>query len=245
MKRLTLLGCVVGIASTAQAQARSSSDDLAAWYGIMVSPAGAFPSIETASSATTQLAFRASTWKAPGTDVNQNNFGISYLSAPAASNIRYGLTVGWLQPSGASASDGTIMFGGDAGGPFWQNAASTNAGTTFGLDWKLSVGGGHSRAEGGIEYWSVVGQVPFKWTYRMASKSALSAFASAGYGVAGVGDAADAENGMRPMLSFGGAWTSARGLGLHLGAQQVMLDDTGSGGPPWVMGFSLSLPLGR
>jgi hypothetical protein len=71
----------------------------------------------------------------------------------------------------------------------------------------------------------------------------LSAFASAGYGVAGVGDYADAEFGMRPIVAFGGSWASRGGMGIQAGAHQVMQEIEGLS-PPWVLGASLFFPIG-
>ena len=205
MNRLTLSCCLLVVAASAGAQ-QQSTEDAAAWYGIMFTPVGAFPEIEPASRASSQLSFRGNKWSIPVTNApSQNSFGLTYYFRPKG-GVRYDVTLGWLQRSnGSSLNEGTGVAGGAATGSFRQSAAADAPGNSIGLDWKFSFGLGHSPGNGGTEYWSVVGQVPLKWQYQLANKSALSAFASAGYGVAGVGDYADAEQGLRPMASFGAA----------------------------------------
>lgn len=227
-----LAGLVLGV-GVAGAQQQRSTDDASAWYGVMVTPVGAFPTMEMGPG----VALRASRWKDPAGEVAQNSFGLAYRPR-SASSIQYDLTVGWVQPDDDTPiKDGTGIIGGSAAAPIWQSGA-------FGIGWKFNVGLGHSTANGGSEYWSLVGQLPVSWTLAMPNKSSVSAFASAGYGVAGVGDFADAEQGLRALVSFGGGWTSAGGFGLHVATQQVMLDLDGVS-TPWVTGLSLSLPIGR
>lgn len=233
MRGSWLLAGFVLWAGTAAAQQQRSTDDAAAWYGVMVTPVGAFPTMEMGSG----LALRASRWKDPTGDAAQNTFGFGYRPR-STSSIQYDLTVGWVQPDdGTPIKDGTGIIGGSAAAPIWQSGG-------FGIDWKFNVGLGHSTANGGSEYWSLVGQLPVKWTLTMPNKASFSAFASGGYGVAGVGDFADAEQGLRALVSLGGGWTSAGGFGVHIATQQVMLDLDG-GSTPWVTGLSLSLPIGR
>lgn len=242
MKQRMLIGCIAIFASAAQAQ--RSSEDAAAWYGIMITPVGAFPSISANTSARTEWALSGSRWKLPVVNEGQNSFAVTYLPRPA-DKMRYEATVGWFQPGGgAGADDGAIMLGAAAGAPFWRSAAIDAVGSAIELGWKASFGFSHSRGNGGSEYWSAVGQVPLRWSYQAASKSVLSAFASAGYGVAGVGDYADADQGTRPLVSFGGGWTAAGGFGIHLGTLLVPGDIEGVS-PPWVASASISIPLGR
>ena len=47
------------------------------------------------------------------------------------------------------------------------------------------------------------------------------------------------------MIGFGGAFTSARGIGIHLGTQLVPLDlGPSADSAPWVIGAALSFPIG-
>jgi hypothetical protein len=250
MKRLTLLGCALFVTVGSVAQAQSSGKDAAAWSGLMLSPAGAFPAIETSAGGRTdgarQLAIRVSSWSFKDSDVRQNNYGISFL-APATSKVRYSGTVGWSQPSGDTGgdNDGLILLGGDIASALWESPASAGGNTSFSLDWKASMGLGHFTGEGGGNAWSLALQVPFKFMYKMASKSDLSAYVNAGFALAGVSDDTDSETGTRPMYGLGGAWTSAGGVGIHLGAQRIPLDfgiiDID---PPWVGSLAVSFPVG-
>lgn len=250
MKRLTLLGCTLLVAVGSVAQAQSSEKDAAAWFAIMSSPLGAFPAIETSAGGRTdgarQLAIRVSSWSFKDSDVRQNNYGISLL-APATSKVRYNATVGWSQPSGDTGGDddGLILLGGDISSALWQTPANTNSATSFSLDWKAGVGLSHFTGTGGGNAWTIAAQVPFKFMYQMANKSDLSAYVSAGFALAGISDDTDSDNGTRPFYGLGGAWTSAGGVGIHLGAQRVPLDfgllDID---PPWVGSLAVSLPVG-
>jgi hypothetical protein len=244
MKKVTLLSCalVVGASMSAQAQ---SPHDLAAWFGIMMTPVGALPQIELAPTGApnaSHLAFRAASWSVSGSDVRDNNLGITYFN-PASATLRYSISTAWLQPD-ADGADGTFMVGGDVAGDLWKSAAAANNPNSFSIDWRANLGFGRFTGDGGGNSWSIVGQVPFKWTHQMASNSALSAFASAGFGFAGIGDDTDSESGTRPIFGFGGAWTSAGGLGIHLSTQKVMLDTGGTDSPPWNSALSVSIPMG-
>jgi hypothetical protein len=248
MKRLTLLSCALAVAAQA-AQAQSSDKDFAAWSGIMFTPVGVFPGIETSAGGRTddarQLALRFSSWSFEGSDVRENSFGVSLIN-PATSSVRYGFTLGWTQPSGdtGGSNDGLILLGGDIGGALWTSATTANSANSFSLGWKGNLGFGRFTGDGGGNSWSLVGQVPFKWMYKMANKSDLSAYVSAGFGFAGVSDDTDSESGTRPIFGLGGAWTSAGGVGIHLGWQKVPLDTGGFGDVPAVGSLSVSFPVG-
>lgn len=247
MRKLTLLSCaLVVVGSTAQAQ--TSDSNLSAWYAMMLTPVGAFPAIETSAGgrtdATPQIAIRLATWKFKDDDTRLNNFGATWMNA-ATSPLRYGFTLGWNQPSGGGAggNDGTLMLGAEAGGALWKSAAAGSA-SSFSLGWKGSGGYGRYMGTGGGNTWSLVGQVPLSWMYTMADKSMLSAYASGGFGFAGISDDTDSDSGTRPMFGLGGAWTSAGGVGVHLGGQQVPADFGFGVKAPWVMGLSVSFPVG-
>lgn len=243
--KVSLIGSALVVAGSVAA-AQSSSKDAAAWSGIMSSPVGAFPQIETTAGGRTdgskQLAIRVSSWKFANASERANSIGATYL-APATSRVRYSATLGWTEPTGDDG--GTFLVGGDAASALWESAANT--GSSFSIDWKLSLGLGHMSGNPGGTVWSAVGQLPLKWKYHTAGKSDLSAFVSPGYGLAGTTDvgSTEAETGTRPIVGFGGAWTSAGGVGLHVGAQLVPLDLGPSGGKsPWVGGLAVSFPIG-
>lgn len=241
MSKLLRFGWILVLATTAQAQQRSTEEG-AGWYGIMFTPVGAFPSlIASAPGDPPRLALNASRWEEPVTGVGQNSYGLTFLPRQKQ-DIRFAVTVGWVQAAeGVPAKNGTLMAAASAAGKLWGAGRDTSG---FGVDWMTTFGLGRSSANGGYEYWSAAGQLPVKWSRALSNRSTLSAFASPGYGVAGVGDFADAEFGLRPLISLGGAWTSAGGVGVHVATQSVLLDVDGES-PPWVTGLSISLPLGR
>ena len=248
MKRTTLLGCALVVVAGA-AHAQASDKAIAAWSGIMFTPVGAFPSIEPSAGGRTdgarQFAIRVSTWKFDGSDTRENSFGLSLL-APGTSKLRYGGTIGWTQPSGntGGSNDGLVLLGGDIASALWTSKAAGNSASSFTLDWKANLGFGRFTGSGGGTSWSLVGQLPFKWLYKLEDKSELSAYASAGFGVAGVSDNTTSESGTRPMFGFGGAWTSSGGVGIHLATQRVPVDFGFGISSPWATQLAFSFPVG-
>ena len=241
-----VLGCALVLLATA-AQAQSSSKDFSAWQGIMFTPVGAFPGIEPSLGGRTddskQLALRGSTWKFASDDDRQNSVGVSYF-APPSSAIRYGATMGWTEPSGGN---GVFLIGLETAGDFLKASSMSGTGSAFTIDWKLSAGLGHFSGSVGGTVWSFVAQAPILWQYRMVSKSELSLHLTPGFGLGGTTDSGglEAETGTRPMIGLGGAFTSARGIGLHLGAHLVPIDlGPTADSAPWVMGAALSFPIG-
>jgi hypothetical protein len=237
-------GCAFVLLASA-AQAQSSSKDFAAWQGIMFTPVGAFPGLEPSLGGRTddskQLAVRGSTWKFASDEDRMSSVGVSYF-APPSSTGRYGATLGWTEPSGGG---GVFLGGLEAAGDFLQMGSRSGTGSAFGIDWKLSAGVGQFSGSVGGTIWSFVGQLPMQWKMRMASTSELSLHVTPGFGLAGTGDAGsvEAESGTRPMIGFGGAFTSARGIGIHLGTQLVHLGPTADSAP-WLIGAALSFPIG-
>ena len=191
---------------------------------MMFTPVGALPGLELASGGTvdrrSQFAVRLASWKFDGATDRNTNFGASWLS-PMGSKALFGATLGWMEPGGGG--DGVL--------------------TAVGIDLKGSLGFAHFTASGGgadANAWSLVGQAPIKIRHTLQSKAMVSGFVSLGFGVGGLSDDVNSETGTRPMFSLGGAWTSAGGVGIHLGGSQVIID----GDPPWVWALSGSFPIG-
>ena len=266
MRTVVAFGLVVVTGHLLPAQ--SSSKDAAAWTGIMFTPAGAFPLVRTWPTANDtrdsarltaggfvwtpgsphavdaeQLIFHGSTWKSGGSDVRNTSVGVTYLTHPS-SRIRYGGTIGWMEPTGGG---GVFLVGLEALDDIWQGGAVTTVGSSFTLGWNATGGLGHISSGVGGTVWSAVLQLPLKWRYQSSSRSSLAAFVAPGFGLAGTTDAGsvEAETGTRPMIGFGGGWTSARGIGLHVGTHMVPLDlGPGSESSPWVLALALSVPIG-
>lgn len=236
MQKLVALTLTVVLGTSIRAQ--SSEKDVAAWTGIMLSPAGAFPAMQLAGGGK-QLAFHASTWNDAGADERQNSVGVSY-SAPQSSRVRYGATMGWTEPSGGG---GVFLLGLDVTGDLLRRAVDAAAGSSFTADLKASLGMGNITATPGGVVWSFVGQLPLGWQYTSASKSVLSAHVTPGFALAGTTDigSEEAATGTRPVIGAGAAWTSAGGVGLHVGTQMVPLDLGPTGeSSPWVVAIGLS-----
>jgi hypothetical protein len=237
-KRLLVVACALFVMA-APLSGQASDNDHFGWFGLMMTPVGAFPQIELPSGGTvdrrTQFAIRLASWKYEAQDDRNSALGLTFFS-PMGTKARFGATLGWFDPGGPG--DGTIMAGADLGAPIW--ASATTEPTAVSIDVAGSLGIGRFTGSGGGTAWSLAGHVPFKIRHTFASKSMVSGFVRLGYGVAGVSDGGDAENGSRPLIGFGGAWGFAGGAAVHLGAQQVMID----GDPPWVGTLAITFPFG-
>ena len=235
MKKLIALTLAAAVGTSVHAQ--SSEKDAAAWTGIMLSPAGAFPATQLAGGGK-QLTLHASTWKYASVDERQNSIGVSY-SAPQSAKIRYGATAGWMEPSGGG---GTFLLGIDVTGDLTETSA--NPGASFDVDLKASLGMGNITATPGGVVYSLVGQLPLGWQYTTAGQSVFNVHVTPGYSFAGTTDigSEEAASGTRPVIGAGASWTSAGGVGFHVGTNLVPLD-LGPGGdsPPWVLGAALSI----
>ena len=233
-----MLGCVALLAA-APVSAQTGTDG--AWSGMMLTPVGALPALELPSGGTvdrrTQFAVRLASWKDEGATDRNTTYGLTMFSA-MGEKARFGTTVAYLQPSGDD--DATLMIGGDLGMPVWVSAQTDP--TAVSIDVKGSVGYGHFLGDASVNTWSVVGQVPIKIRHELANRSMLSGFVGLGFGFAGMSVEGLTDNGTRPMISAGGAWTSAGGIGIHLGGQQVILDSDPA--PPWVWSLSGTFPMG-
>jgi hypothetical protein len=236
-------GCAALLAA-APVRAQSAGD-FAAWTGIFFTPVGALPGLELPSGGTTdrrtQLGVQVASWKFEGDEDRNTNFGIKLL-APMGTKARFGATLGWMEPGGGG--NGVLIGGVDVGAPVWVSA--TTEPTAVSIDVKGSLGFGHFTADGGganSSAWSLVGSVPIKIRHTLASKAMVSGFVGLGFGFAGVSDDTDSESGTRPMISLGGAWTSAGGVGIHLGGQKVIIDSD-PGDFPWVWALGGTFPMG-
>ncbi len=238
MKKRFMLG-FAALAFAMPAIAQTSAGDFAAWTGVSFTPVGALPGLELPSGGTvdrrTEFAVRVASWKFDLADDRNTNFGFSILT-PVGTKARFGGTLGWVQPAGGG--DGVLMGGLDLGTPVWVSA--TTEPTAVSIDVKGSLGLSRFTGTDGFNAWSLVGQAPIKIRHTLANKSMVSGFVSLGFGFAGISGSGDSESGTRPLIGLGGAWRSAGGIGIHLGAGQVILD----GDPPWVWTLSATFPMG-
>jgi hypothetical protein len=243
MNRKRLMLVCAAMMSASPAAAQPSPGDFAAFFGLLFTPVGALPALELPSGGTvdrrTEFAVRLASWKFDAGDDRNTNFGFSLLT-PVGTRARFGATLGWMQPAGGG--DGVLLGGVDLGMPVWVSA--TTDPTAVSIDVKGSLGIGHFTADGGganNNAWSLVAEAPIKIRHVLANKSMVSGFVSLGFGFAGISDDADSESGTRPLIGLGGAWRSAGGIGIHLGASQVIID----GDPPWVWALNATFPIGR
>jgi hypothetical protein len=226
-------------ASTASAQ---TLDDFTAWLSLIQTPVGALPAIDAAPTGTgndrSQVwAVRATSWKFNGA-ADRNNTIAGSVIAPVGTNASFTATVGYLKMGGG---DGTYMLAADYERPLWESAPTAGSPLGFSIAGKGSGGFGHFTGGSGYNVGSFAASLPIGARYVMANKSALSVHVTPGYGfgkLSGGSGGVDNGSGTRPLIGFGGAFTTASGFGFHLGMQKVVIQ----GNAPWTTGLAFSFP---
>lgn len=242
MKRaFVVAGAAILAAAPIQAQ---SVSDAVAHFALMTSPIGSLPNVELPSGGTVDrranLGLRVGSWKIDGIDSRFNTYGATF-SFPTGAKARIGATLAYGKAAEAN-SDAWLMLGVDAGAPVW--ASATTEPNAVSIDFRGNVGFSSFQNDDGGTSMTLVGQVPLKFRHTFTGKSIFSAHVTPGFGWASFKDDFTDESGTRPMIGFGGAWTTSTGVGLHLGTQQVILDAPGSS-PPWVLSFAVTVPIGQ
>lgn len=242
---LYLTAFAVALPISVQAQ---TEKDFAAWTAMMVTPVGALPPVMLVPSMkggarAGAFAFSASRWKFDGSGEEANyNYGISYAH-PVAQKAMASGTLAYMRPGcSGGGCDGTLMLGGDLQAPVWENATVSSGGqTTFGVNLKGSLGWGRFLGSGNQNALSLVGTVPLTARFTMSNKSLLSAFLAPGFGFGRITfGGSPSESGSRPLVGGGIAWTSADGIGVHLGIQKILIKETFTKFPTNV-GLALSI----
>lgn len=240
-KATILCSLVIAVATPDVARAQSEKD-FAAWFAMMLTPVGSLPPMVIvptmkAGVRAPTFAGRLGRWAFPGDNLTNYTFGATMV-APVATKALLSGTLAYMKPGCAAGDtcDGTLMLGADIEAPFAESMSTQATGKTIlSASLKGSLGYGRFLGSGGGNAISLVGFVPLSVRYVMASNSTLSAFLSPGFGIGNVSDSGNSEQGTRPLLGGGAAWSSATGVGIHLSAQKVFID----GGPTmWGLSFS-------
>lgn len=239
----------IALAAGAQSTAEAQSDgDFAAWAAIMLTPAGAFTPVVVAPAMKDGerlpvFLVRGGTWKLEGGRSNYTFGGT--MAAPIFRRATLSATVGYFKPGcdpGVNC-DGTLMAGADLEAPVVERVVSQATSRTV-LNARLKGSLGYGKFMGGTEsnLFSAVASVPLSARRDMTNSGSLSAFISPGIGYGKVSENLQpSQSGSRPLMGGGVAWTTADGIGLHLGAQRIFLE----AGSATLWGAALSFAPGN
>jgi hypothetical protein len=240
MRRFSAALLVLGLASlnTRDAAAQPSSQDIAAAGAIALTPVGTF-------------AHHVMTkgWDAKGKYGLAGRYGMlspktgeSNSSIGATGSMGLGMnaivsgTLGYTLvgcPTGATCDNG-ILVGADVLSSLW-NSTGTSANT---MHLKLQGSLGYSAFGDGNALSAVVG-VPFVWVMhqgggsgsravpqaRSSGNGRFSLFASPGFGWGRMDNGSANESGTRPIVSAGGEYVTANGMGFHIGYTHIVIED--------------------
>lgn len=212
------------------AAAQPSPEDIAAYGGLVSTPVGTFTPIvmhRDAAAGFNTIAGRFGMFS-PKTGDGNTSLGASGFFK-AGQNALVSGTLGYTMvgcPSGATCDNG-LLLGADLLSELWKSAGNT--GTNMNVSVQGSLGWS---TFGDASFSSLAVGVPFGMTMDQASKARLSFFVTPGFGwgrtAVDVSGTSVSNSGTRPMFSVGGAWTAPAGWGIHVGYQQVMIEDGGN-----------------
>lgn len=225
-----LLAVALLAVNSRDAAAQPSAEDVAAYAGLVSTPVGTFTPIvmhRDAAAGFNTIAARFGMFS-PKTGDGNTSLGASGFFK-AGQNALISGTAGYTMvgcPSGATCDNG-LLLGADLLSELWKSAGNT--GTNMNVSIQGSLGWS---SFGDVSFSSLAVGVPLGMTMDQASKARLSFFVTPGFGwgrtAADVSGTSVSESGTRPMFSLGGAWTAPAGWGIHVGYQQVMIEDGGN-----------------
>ena len=233
MRRLSAALFVLALlaVNTRDAAAQPSSQDVAAYYALSTTPAGTFTPIMMQRDAVkgfTTVAGRVGMFSPSGGGDGNTSLGASGFFR-AGSNALVSGTLGYTMvgcPSGTTCDNG-MLIGADLLSELWKSAGNT--GTSMNVNSLLSAGWS---SFGDVSSLALAVGAPLTLTMEQASKARLSFHVTPGFGwgrmAADFSGTSVSESGTRPMFSLGGAWVAPAGWGVHVGFQQVMIDNGGS-----------------
>lgn len=225
-----LLAVALLAVNSRDAAAQPSAEDVAAYAGLASTPVGTFTPIvmhRDAAAGLNTIAARFGMFS-PKTGDGNTSLGASGFFK-AGQNALISGTLGYTMvgcPSGATCDNG-LLLGADLLSELWKSAGNT--GTNMNVSIQGSLGWS---SFGDVSFSSLAVGVPLGMTMDQASKARLSFFVTPGFGwgrmAMDVAGTSASESGTRPMFSLGGAWTAPAGWGVHVGYQQVMIEDGGN-----------------
>lgn len=216
--------------NTRDAAAQPSASDAAAYSALIATPAGTFTPIMMQRDAVkgfTTVAGRFGMFSPSSGDGNTSLGASGFFRAGA--NALVSGTLGYTMvgcPSGSTCDNG-MLLGADLLSELWKSAGNT--GTSMNVNTLFSAGWS---SFGDVSFASLAAAVPLTMTMEQASKARLSFHVTPGFGwgrmAMDFSGTTMSESGTRPMFSLGGAWVAPAGWGIHVGYQQVMIDNGGS-----------------
>ena len=232
MRRFTAALFVLSLVAvnSRDAAAQPTAEDVAAYGALASTPVGTFTPIvmhRDAASGFNSIAARFGMFS-PKTGDGNNSIGASAFFK-AGANALVSATLGYTMvgcPSGSTCDNG-LLLGGSLLSSLWNSKGNTGTNMNVSLQGDLGYSG-----FGDVNFASLAVGVPLSLTIDQASKARLSFFVAPGFGwgrmAMDVSGLSVSESGTRPMYSLGGAWVAPAGWGIHVGFQQVMIEDGGN-----------------
>jgi hypothetical protein len=212
------------------AAAQPSEQDVAAYVALSATPVGTFTPVMMQRDAVkgfTTVAGRFGMFS-PKTGDGNTSLGASGFFR-AGSNALVAGTLGYTMvgcPSGSECDNG-MLIGADLLSELWKSAGNT--GKSMNINSALSAGWS---GFGDVSYTSLALAVPLTMSIEQASKARLSFHVTPGFGwgrmAADFSGTSVSQSGTRPLFSLGGAWVAPAGWGIHIGYQQVVIEDGGN-----------------
>jgi hypothetical protein len=211
------------------AAAQPTAQDAAAAVALTFTPVGTFTPIMMQRDAVkgfTTVAGRFGMYSPSAGDGNTSLGASGFFRA--GSNALISGTLGYTMvgcPSGDC--DNGMLLGADMLSQLWTSAGNT--GTNFSLNFHGAAG---FSSFGDASFTSLALGAPLSMSMEQASKARLSFHVTPGFGwgrmAVDVSGTSMSESGTRPMFSLGGAWVAPAGWGVHVGFQQIMIENGGN-----------------
>jgi hypothetical protein len=221
-----VVAAVIGVACAAAPRVveAQTAEQLAAWYGLMLSPIGALapiahdPSLAGVPGST--LSLRYGRWRYDDDDEVHDNIGLTWAHRFAWLRTEIAVT-GAYQPDECGSCGG------------WQIAGLTVRSTVvrlesarairFGVAATVDVGGAKYHGVGGATTFSLAGALPLEFTVSLPWTSSLSLAAIPGIGYGRITSDYRTNSGVLGSLGGAVAWAITSRATLDVGVQRVIM----------------------
>jgi hypothetical protein len=226
---IVLLCAAPGVRAAAQ-----SSNDVAAWDALMLSPVGALAplAIDVGAAAPGHVfALRYGYWRYDRDDSPHSNFGMTY-AAPLTRRTQISLTAAY-HILGCHECSGWYIAGAQVRSALWSTPPT--AVLSAGVALRTDIGVAQYRGQGGASAGSAAESLDVSAGVALPHRSRLVLSLLPGIGVGRLASADETGQGARPLIGAALAWRSASGFAVDVGVQRIVI----AGGPQQI-GASLA-----